>query len=139
MSTRFANTTKTQFDLYPSKKLLHIRIALHFLALFVNLYCAWFVPWALLALPILVFSYFWTTPTLISQISLQKDGHWQLIDIHKKSHRAQLQGDSWLHPLACALHFKLSTGKSLTLNILPDAMSKADFRHLRIAIKLATA
>lgn len=137
LSIKSEHSTKTQFELFPSKHWLYYRTALHLLALAVTLYCAWYEPIALAAVAVLVFSWYWTRPTLIGQMQLLDDGTWQLTDHKKKQHIANLQNDSWLHPLACALHFKLGTGRALTLTILPDAMSKEDFRHLRIAIKLA--
>ena len=136
LSIRSANFTKTQFELFPSKQWFYLCLGLHLLAIIVCLISAWFLPWCALGLPLIAFSYWWSEPTLIKGLQLQDDGHWQIKDGKGKAHLATLQDSSWLHPLACALLFKLQNGRILTCRILPDAMTKDDFRHLRIAIKL---
>ena len=73
----------------------------------------------------------------ITQLSYTKEQGFSLTQRNQKTLHAELLTNSYLSPYLVILNFRIKANKQKkrTILILPDMVSKEEFRHLRIKLK----
>ena len=73
----------------------------------------------------------------ITQLSYTKEQGFSLTQRNQKTLHAELLTNSYLSPYLVILNFRIKANKQKkrTILILPDMVSKEEFRHLRIKVK----